>query len=56
MTRLPPALWLLGLAVAVSHLTREPAPRAPAAAAQVTRAAAATQKAPRPAGQDVTVR
>lgn len=56
MTRLPPALWLLGLAVAVSHLTREPAPRAAAAAVQASRAGAAVQKAPRPAGRDVTVR
>lgn len=54
MTRFPPALWLLGLAVAVSHLTREPAPRA--AAAQVTRSAPAPQEAPRVASQDVAVR
>jgi hypothetical protein len=56
MTRLPPALWLLGLAVAVSWLTREPAPRAARAAGQVTRAAPGAPPAGRPAGTVVVVR
>lgn len=56
MTRFPPALWLLGLAVAVSYLTREPAPRAAPAATQVSRLAPAAQKASRPAGQEIAVR
>lgn len=47
MTRLPPALWLLGLAVCVSWLTRQPAPRA---APTTARRAAVVQAAPaRPA-------
>jgi hypothetical protein len=47
MTRLPPALWLLGLALCVSWLTREPAPRA--APAPVARSAAARPAPARPA-------
>jgi hypothetical protein len=37
MLRFPPALWLLGLALGVSHLTRVPTPKpaAPSAAASV---------------------
>ncbi len=48
MTRLPPALWLLGLAVAVSYLTREPPRRAASVAVQVASAAPAGPRALRP--------
>jgi hypothetical protein len=37
MPRVPPALWLLGLAVAVSWLTRPAAPRPARALAHATR-------------------
>jgi len=50
MPRIPPALWLLGLAVGVSLLTREPSPRTASASVQVTRKAPALAQATRPAG------
>jgi len=49
MHRIPPALWLLGLAVGVSLLTREPSPRAGPATVQVTRKAPTLAQATRPA-------
>jgi hypothetical protein len=59
MPRLPPALWLLGLAVGVSLLTREPASRAGPAASQATHKAADVARAarvPAPAGPDGAAR